>query len=92
MPHTSKYLLKVIAKPHAHHLKHHWLDNTTLKVDIPAPPENNQANALLVSYLSKLLQVPENSIYIKSGKNSKHKFVLIPMSLDKIKEKINQPH
>ncbi|GAB4209682.1 MAG: DUF167 domain-containing protein [Bacteroidia bacterium] len=88
MPDTSTCLLRIFVKPNARQYRHQWLDNTTLKIDIPAPPEKNKANALLISYLSRLLNLPENSIQIKSGQTSKHKFVFIPMSLEQIKEKI----
>jgi len=50
-------------------------------VDVPAPPENNKANNYLKEYLSKQLYIDVQSIEIKGGEMSKHKFVLIPLSL-----------
>lgn len=88
MPNTTNCLLKIFVKPNAHQFRHQWLDNITLKIDIPAPPEKNKANALLISYLSRLLNIPESNIQIKGGQTSKHKFILFPMSLEQIKEKI----
>jgi uncharacterized protein YggU (UPF0235/DUF167 family) len=57
-------------------------------VDVPAPPENNKTNNYLKEYLSKQLHIDVQSIESKGGKTSKHKFVLIPLSLDEIKEKL----
>ncbi len=88
MSNTTNYLLKIFVKPNAHQFRHQWLDNTTLKIDIPTPPQKNKANTLLVSYSSHLLNIPESIIPIKGGQTSKYKFVLIPMSLEQIKEKI----
>jgi len=81
-------LLKIFVKPNARQIRYQWLDKDILKVDIPAPPENNKANNYLKEYLSKQLHIDVQSIEIKGGKTSKHKFVLIPLSLDEIKEEL----
>lgn len=86
-PHTTT-LLKIFVKPNAKQFRHQWLDKDILKIDIPAPPENNKANQLLIQYLANLLDIPQNKIEIKGGHTSKHKYVLIQMDINSIKEKI----
>ncbi|GIV27702.1 MAG: UPF0235 protein [Bacteroidia bacterium] len=81
----SNTLLKVFVKPNARTIKYQWLDKTTLKIDIPEPPEKNKANEYLIKFLSEKLSLPQQDIEIKGGKTSRHKFVIIKMELEKIK-------
>lgn len=78
-------LVKVIVKPNARAGKYQWLDDFTLKVDVPAPPEKNKANEWLIQYLSQKLSLKEQDIVIKGGKTSRYKFLYIKMKLDKIR-------
>ncbi|MBK7147425.1 MAG: DUF167 domain-containing protein [Bacteroidetes bacterium] len=49
----------------------------TLKVKIKAPPVDGKANAYLLKYLSRILQVPTAQLRIKTGSNSSHKLLEI---------------
>ncbi len=84
----EKTLLKVFVKPNARKRAYKWLDAEILKIDIDAPPENNKANNALIEYFSELLDIPQSDIEIKGGGASKHKFILINISLDTIKNKL----
>lgn len=84
----EKTLLKVFVKPNARKRAYKWLDAEILKIDIDAPPENNKANNALIEYFSKLLDISQSDIEIKGGGASKHKFVLINLSLGTIKNKL----
>jgi uncharacterized protein (TIGR00251 family) len=80
-------LLKIFVKPNARRIRYWWLDKDILKVDVPAPSEDNKANTWLIKYLSNQLQIDSELIKIKGGKASRYKFVLIQLPLEKIKEK-----
>lgn len=81
---TATTLLKVFVKPNAQKFRYQWLDKTILKVDIPAPPENNKANEMLIKLLSQQLNIPTSHIQLKGGATSKHKFILIHLELQEI--------
>lgn len=48
-----------------------------IKIKISAPPEKGRANAELVKFLSKILDINKNEIEIVSGNNSKIKMVKV---------------
>jgi len=57
------------------------MSDKTLKIDISAPPERNQANQELIKFLANNFLVSKNNIKIISGKKEKNK--LIKVSLNK---------
>lgn len=81
-------LLKVFVKPNAKKFRHQWMNEHILKVDVPAPPEQNKANEKLVEYLSTLLNISPSQILIKSGCTSRHKHLLIPLDITTIRKKV----
>lgn len=83
MSHT---LLKIRTKPNAHQFRYQWLDESTLKIEVPAPPEKNKANEYLLQHLSKLLNIPSQNIQIKAGKTARHKYLLIPLPIETIRQ------
>ena len=51
--------------------------NGMLKVKIAAPPEKGRANQQLIKFLSKFLEVKDNSIKITSGNTSPIKTIQV---------------
>jgi uncharacterized protein (TIGR00251 family) len=48
-----------------------------LRVRIAAPPVDGAANAALLRYLSRVLDIPKSRLSISSGHASRHKRILI---------------
>ena len=49
-----------------------------LKVAVTAIPENNKANQMLVTFLSKTLHIPKSLISLKAGATNTWKILTIP--------------
>ena len=52
-----------------------WLDETTLKATVCAPPEKGKANRALIKLLADYFKVPKLSIEIVRGKTTRMKQV-----------------
>jgi uncharacterized protein (TIGR00251 family) len=64
-----------------------WRKRITL--DLRARPKGGEANAELVRYLAKLLELPSGQIIISSGHTSGHKRVLVKgLDMDALKDKL----
>ena len=50
---------------------------TAYKIKISAPPEKGKANEMLITFLSKQLNIRKNAVQITSGKTSPLKQVLL---------------
>jgi uncharacterized protein YggU (UPF0235/DUF167 family) len=63
-----------------------WGPEGTLRAHIAAPPVDGAANAALLRYVSKLLDIPKSQLTITAGHTSRHKRLLItglsPADLD----------
>jgi uncharacterized protein len=51
--------------------------NGALKLKIKAPPVDNAANKMCVTYLAKCLKIPKSSIEITAGHTSRNKQLMI---------------
>jgi uncharacterized protein len=51
--------------------------NSSLEVSVKAKAESGKANARLISFLSKQLGIPVNSIAIRQGHSSRKKLIVI---------------
>ncbi len=64
-----------------------WRKRITL--DLRAKPQEGEANAELVRYLAKLLELPPGRIIISSGQASGHKRVLVKgLDMGALKERL----
>ena len=54
------------------------LADGTLKIQLQTPPEKGKANAALLQFLAKELQIPVKSITITQGLHQSHKRLSIP--------------
>lgn len=63
--------------------------NSRLKVRLTSPPVHGEANRALISYISKTLKVPKNSIELSSGEGSRQKLLrLTGVSCAEIKARL----
>jgi len=53
------------------------LHGNALKIRLHAPPVDGKANETLISFLSKMLNVPKSNIKLQSGVNQRRKIVAI---------------
>ena len=53
------------------------IDDTTIKLDIAAPPEKGKANKELIRFLSKELNVSKHHVEILAGETSRSKIVKV---------------
>jgi uncharacterized protein (TIGR00251 family) len=53
------------------------LHGEALKIRLAAPPVDGKANAALLAYLAKQLDVPRDAICLKSGASSRQKIVRV---------------
>lgn len=63
--HSGILTLYVYVQPGAKHSEIVGLFQNELKIKLAAPPIDGQANNILIKFLSKLLDLPKSSIYIK---------------------------
>lgn len=58
-----------------------------VKVCVTAPPVDNKANTAVVEFIAELFGVPKTTVSIKSGRQGRHKKVLIiNLAKDKAQE------
>ncbi|OGL67073.1 hypothetical protein A2856_00910 [Candidatus Uhrbacteria bacterium RIFCSPHIGHO2_01_FULL_63_20] len=55
-----------------------WLDDTTVKVEVTAPPEKGKANEAVLRLLSDELGIPRSSIELVRGASTRMKQVRLP--------------
>ncbi|QKM63750.1 DUF167 domain-containing protein [Polynucleobacter antarcticus] len=67
--------LVLYCQPGAKQTKVAGLHDGQLKISLQAPAIENQANEMLLSWLSKQLKVPQKQIQFLSGQNSRNKRV-----------------
>ena len=53
------------------------LHGDALKIRLHAPPVDGKANEALISFLSKMLNIPKGNIALKSGATQRRKIVFI---------------
>ena len=66
-------VLSIYCQPGAKLTKVVGLFDDSLKISLQAPAVENQANELLLSWLSKQLKIPQKQIQFISGQNSRKK-------------------
>ncbi|WP_204881658.1 DUF167 domain-containing protein [Polynucleobacter paneuropaeus] len=66
-------VLSIYCQPGAKLTKVVGLFDDSLKISLQAPAVENQANELLLAWLSKQLKIPQKQIQFISGQNSRKK-------------------
>lgn len=69
-------IIKVIAKPNSKIDKIEWKNNE-LHLKIKAKPIDGEANSYIIDILAEKLKTIKSNIFIKSGHNSKIKYIEI---------------
>lgn len=72
--------LRVIAKPNAKKTAILKISEEGLHIAIHAKPLKGKANKELISFLSKVFDVPVSQINVKAGENSKYKQIIMPLT------------
>jgi len=70
-------VLSIYCQPGAKLTKVVGLFDTCLKISLQAPAVENQANEMLLAWLSKQLKIPQKQIQFISGQNSRKKRIEI---------------
>ncbi|MDE3055926.1 MAG: DUF167 domain-containing protein [Verrucomicrobiota bacterium] len=66
-------------------------EGDVLKVRLRAAPEKGKANAALISFLAKALDLPKRAITLVSGETSRHKRIVIEgLSLSELQKKVQR--
>jgi uncharacterized protein (TIGR00251 family) len=74
-PTCQGYVLRLTVVPGAPRTQVVGLQGDRLKVRLAAPPEKGAANRELLSFLSRLLNLPKSSLRLKGGAQSRAKVV-----------------
>jgi uncharacterized protein (TIGR00251 family) len=53
------------------------LHGEALKIRLAAPPVNGKANAALLAFVAKILDIPKSAVSLKSGQSSRQKVVRV---------------
>ncbi len=82
----NRWLLRVLVKPLAKANEVIGIQGGALKVKIASLPAEGRANAELIRFLSKRLNVPKSDIKIIAGTTAKEKLIIIPKDERSIRE------
>ncbi|KAI8123413.1 hypothetical protein FF38_07782 [Lucilia cuprina] len=74
---SGNITIKILAKPGAKHNGITDISTEGVGVQIAAPPSEGEANAELVKYLSKVLNLRKSDVSLDKGCRSRHKIVLV---------------
>jgi uncharacterized protein len=80
------FTLLIYCQPGAKQTKVVGVHDDQLKISLQAPAQDNKANELLLSWLSKQIKVPQKQIQLISGHKGRNKRLEIwgPIQLDQI--------
>jgi len=70
-------LFKIVVQPRASRNKIVGLHGDALKIKLTAPPVDGAANKMVVTYLSKCLDIPKARLEIKTGHTGRQKQILL---------------
>ena len=82
--------LQIFAKPNAKRTTLLKISDQGLNIALHAKPHEGEANKELISYLAKLFNLPKSNIILDRGENSRHKIVIVPLTI-KVQEFIDLP-
>ena len=72
--------LQILAKPNAKKTALIKIDEQGMSITIHAHPQKDAANKELILFLAKTFSVPKSKIMIKTGKTSKYKLLVLPLT------------
>ena len=69
--------LNVYVQPRASRNRVAGMHGNAIKICVTAPPVENKANGAVIHFFADLFGVPKSAVSIKSGRQGRHKKVLI---------------
>ncbi|XP_075162125.1 UPF0235 protein C15orf40 homolog [Haematobia irritans] len=81
---TGNICIKILAKPGAKHNGVTDISSDGVGVQIAAPPSEGEANAELVKYLSKVLQLRKSDVSLDKGSRSRNKIIMVTKNVTTI--------
>lgn len=72
--------INILAKPHAKKTAFLGIGEQGLLISLHAKPHQGAANKELISYLSKMFELPKTQIILQKGEGSRYKQVVIPLT------------
>lgn len=88
MEKESSSILEILVRPSASKTKIREFRSSVVVVDVSAPPKKGKANSELLSFLSKILDVPRSDLEIVRGETSKRKWIKVPIDKDEVWERL----
>ncbi len=74
--------LRIYAKPNAKRSEITGVSENGLCVALHARPQDGEANAELIKFLSDLLRIPKSKIKLQRGDSSRYKLCILPLTAD----------
>lgn len=74
--------LHIFAKPNAKRSEITGVSEQGLCVALHARPQDGEANAELIVFLSGLLKIPRSKIILRRGDSSRYKSILLPLTAE----------
>lgn len=85
---SQKVRINIIVKPNAKKTAFLGISEHGILISLHKRPRQGEANKELISYLSKLFQVPKTQIILQRGERSRYKQVIVPLT-DEVKKIIS---
>ena len=83
--------IHIFAKPNAKRTALVKINDNGLHISLHAKPHEGEANRELISYLTKLFQIPKSHLVLERGLGSRYKVVLVPLTT-KVREFLKSPN
>lgn len=74
--------MRIYAKPNAKRSEITGVSEHGLCVALHARPQDGEANAELIKFLSELLNIPKSKIKLQRGDSSRYKMCVLPLTAD----------
>lgn len=71
--------IRILAKPNAKKSALVMICDQELQISLHAKPQAGEANKALILYLANLFGAPKSKIILQSGKESRHKKIILPL-------------
>ncbi|MFQ6045699.1 MAG: DUF167 domain-containing protein [Gemmatimonadales bacterium] len=76
-PRAPRTILAVQVQPRARRTEIVGWHGDAIKVRVAAPPVDDRANRILVRFIAERLGLERSAVYIRSGRNSRRKYVVV---------------
>lgn len=83
-PHAKGTTLSLYIQPGASRSEVSGEHDGRLKIKVKAPPQDGEANACLLEFLSDLLRISKRKIFLIQGESSRQKLILVELSPDEV--------